>query len=170
MGLRGPPPKPTALKELEGNPGKRRLPSNEPKIEEAPLDVPPPAHLCDAGKMEWARLFPILQSCGLMTLGDLTAFAVYCSLYGRWHEAEEQLKVTAKILKTPNGSAQPNPWITISRQTAELMKGYLIEFGLTPASRARMGTPEPPGANSGASKSTPPAVGGKFAGLIGKPN
>lgn len=168
MGKRGPPPKPTALKELEGNPGKRPLPANEPKFTEAACDVPPPDFLSDEAKTEWRRMFPVLRSCGLVTLGDLPALAVYCSLYGRWREAEEQLQATPNLIKTPNGHLQPNPWITIARQTAELMKAYLIEFGLTPAARARMGAAEPPKASTTAPSMASP--GSKFAGLLGKAN
>jgi P27 family predicted phage terminase small subunit len=112
----------------------------------------------------------VLRNCGLLSVGDLPAFEVYCSLYARWVEAETQLlDKKLHLLKTPNGHVQPNPWITISRQTAEAMKAYLIEFGLTPASRARMGGAEPPPADQGEASQTP-SVGGKFAGLVGRPN
>ncbi|MGE0830214.1 MAG: phage terminase small subunit P27 family [Hyphomonadaceae bacterium] len=171
MGKRGPAPKPTALKELEGNPGQRRLNKNEPKFDQPPASSEPPAHLTEVAQAEWARLFPVLRCCGMLTLADLPALAVYCALYARWVEAETVLadpEKGAKLLKTPNGSVQPNPWITISRQTAELMKAYLIEFGMTPAARARMGSSgdPPPAQNPG--DAPQPAVGGKFAGLVGR--
>jgi phage terminase small subunit len=45
MGLRGPAPKPTAIKRLEGNPGKRKLNEMEPKMT---VGVPEcPDHLDD---------------------------------------------------------------------------------------------------------------------------
>lgn len=170
MGKRGPPPKPTALRELEGNPSNRPLPENEPKAPPAPKAAQPPKHLCKHSKAEWKRLYPILRACGLMSANDLTAFAVYCSLYGRWVKAEEELAKSTALLKTPNGHVQPNPWITIARQTAELMKAYLIEFGMTPAARSRIGNaiipPSPPPKQD---EPPPPSIdAGQFGGLIGK--
>lgn len=167
---RGPPPKPTALKELEGNPGNRQLPKNEPKIDKAPKTAQPPKHLSKDAKAEWRRLYPVLRACGLISIADLTAFGIYCQLYGRWVDAERQIGDTASLLKTPNGHVQSNPWITISRQTAELMKSYMIEFGMTPAARARIGSSlmDPPPAQSPGQPEPPPVEGGRFTGLIGK--
>jgi len=49
------------------------------------------------------------------------------------------------------------------------MKAYLIEFGLTPASRARIGSPDPRTPKpDGDGSDLPPGVGGKFQGLIGR--
>ena len=58
MGLSGPPPKPTALKRAEGNPGKRRLNDFEPQ----PLEIAPrcPPHLDELARQEWKRIVPIL--------------------------------------------------------------------------------------------------------------
>ena len=55
MGARGPAPEPTALKILAGNPGKRKLPENEPQPQGTPicpawLSPPtPPVDLLGAG-------------------------------------------------------------------------------------------------------------------------
>lgn len=133
----------------------------------------PPEHLSEHAKAEWRRLYGPLQRSGLLTFTDLSAFEAYCGVYGRWREAEEQLKNGPKLLKTPNGSVQPNPWLTVARQNAELMKGYLIEFGMTPAARARMATSAPPPQGDQPRGEAPkgpeqPAVAGKFHGLVGR--
>ena len=87
MATRGRKPKPTALKLLEGNPGKRPINENEP--------IPPkgtvkcPTWLEPEAKKEWKRLAPSLEAMGVLTQADLTAFAGYCQAYARWKEAEE---------------------------------------------------------------------------------
>jgi hypothetical protein len=48
MTFTGPPPKPTALKLLEGNPGRQKLPKNEPQPTELPTLDPPPKVSDDA--------------------------------------------------------------------------------------------------------------------------
>ena len=54
MGLRGPAPKPTAIKRLEGNPGKRKLNEAEPTLT---VGVPEcPDYLDEVAKREWGRL------------------------------------------------------------------------------------------------------------------
>jgi phage terminase small subunit len=54
MAGRGRPPKPTALKVLEGNPGKRPLNQNEPKPEKKAPNCP--SWLLPDAKKEWRRL------------------------------------------------------------------------------------------------------------------
>ncbi len=85
-GKQGRKPKPTNLKILHGNPGKRPLNLNEPK----PMKVVPtcPPHLMPDAKAEWERMSDKLYSLGLLTEIDGTAFAIYCQTYGRWIEAE----------------------------------------------------------------------------------
>jgi phage terminase small subunit len=66
--MRGRRPKPTALKEMLGNPGKRPLNRNEPK----PVQAMPtcPAHLSSTAKTERKRLAAQLHTLGILTQLD----------------------------------------------------------------------------------------------------
>ena len=71
--MAGRKPKPTSLKVLEGNPGKRQLNPNEPKPD---ASIPKcPAWLSKEAKREWKRLVPFLEQAGLLTQVDRAAFA-----------------------------------------------------------------------------------------------
>ena len=87
LAQRGRKPKPTAVKQLEGNPGKRQLNANEPK----PAARAPscPKWLEDDAKKEWRRLAKQMEQLGILTEVDMAAFAGYCQAYARWKEAEE---------------------------------------------------------------------------------
>ena len=58
----GPPPTPTNLKLLRGNPGKRKLNTNEP--DPAPAIPPCPGHLDKVAKKEWRRISKELLALG----------------------------------------------------------------------------------------------------------
>ena len=73
MATRGRKPTPTAIKMLEGNPGKRALNNNEPKpAKKAPRC---PSWLEDEAKKEWKRMGKILEQMGLLTDMDMAAGA-----------------------------------------------------------------------------------------------
>ena len=87
--MRGRKPKPTALKLLEGNPGRRPIRGGEPQ---PPRNQPTcPAHLSPTAKAEWKRLAQSLNKMGLLTQVDRAVFSAYCQAYGRWVEAERKL-------------------------------------------------------------------------------
>jgi P27 family predicted phage terminase small subunit len=134
--MRGRKPKPTALKVLEGNPGKRRYNAHEPKpVRGAPTC---PSHLSPTAKAEWKRLIEQLVSLGMMSALDRAAFAAYCQTYGRWVEAERRLAETPALIKLPSGYVQQNPWLAVSNKQFELMMKAMAELGLTPTSRSRV--------------------------------
>ena len=134
--MRGRKPKPTSLKVIEGNLGKRPINGREPKL---PSSRPScPAHLSATAKTEWKRLATLLTDVGILTQIDRTVLATYCQAYGRWVEAERKLAVTAPLLKTPAGYVQVSPWITISNKQVELMTRLMAELGLSPSARARL--------------------------------
>jgi P27 family predicted phage terminase small subunit len=136
--MRGRKPKPTVLKLLEGNPGHRLINRDEPKPH---LCIPTcPAHLSPTAKAEWKRLARQLHDIGILTALDRGALAAYCQAYGRWAEAEKNLKQTPALLKTPAGYAQPNPWLAIANKNLELMQKFIGELGLSPSSRSRVTT------------------------------
>ena len=66
-------PKPTALKKLEGNPGKRKLNTKEP----IPAKGMPncPEWLLPEAKKEWERLADLMNQIGVLTEVDMAAFA-----------------------------------------------------------------------------------------------
>ena len=134
--MRGRKPKPTALKLIEGNPGKRPINGHEPKPSAARPTCP--SHLSPTAKAEWKRLAGGLHRIGLLTQADRTALAAYCQAYGKWVEAEKRLAETPTLLKMPSGYIQLSPWVTISNKQMELMVKYMVELGLTPSSRSRM--------------------------------
>ena len=128
-------PKPTHLKLLQGNPGKRPLNANEPKPSaELP---PPPDHLSDLAKQEWQRMGEHLVKLGLLTMIDRSAFAAYCVVWTRWVEAEEALTKTGPVVKSPSGYPMLSPFYTVANQSLSQLRAYLTEFGMTPSSRSR---------------------------------
>jgi P27 family predicted phage terminase small subunit len=134
--MRGRTPKPTALRRLQGNPGKRAWNHDEPEPAKEMPDCPP--HLSDLAAAEWLRIAGPLQEMGVLTIVDRAALAAYCQAYGRWAEAEEKLKDTPVMLKAPSGYVQQNPWLSVANKQLEIMGRYMAELGITPASRSRV--------------------------------
>jgi P27 family predicted phage terminase small subunit len=134
----GPPPKPTALKRLAGNPGGKRLNDREP---EPRREMPRcPAWLVGEARREWRRMAKELYGLGLLTVVDRAALAAYCQCWARWVKAEGELgadKVTLTIT-TDKGNVIQNPLVGIANTSMDQMRRFLIEFGMTPASRSRV--------------------------------
>ena len=143
MAQRGRKPKPTALKVLEGNPGKRTLNVNEPKPEKKAPKCP--TWLEPEAKKEWRRMSRSLEAIGILTKVDAASFAGYCQAYARWKEAEEFLTKHGTIFKTPSGYIQQVPQVSIAQTYLKIMKDFCSEFGLTPASRTRINVGEKTG-------------------------
>lgn len=140
--MRGRKPVPTELKKLRGNPGKRALPANEPK----PRRVLPraPKHLSAVAKAEWQRLARELFELGLLTVVDRTALAAYCAAYARWVRAEEEMADGNLVGTNDKGVPIKSPWVTIANEALSQMKAFMVEFGMTPSSRARIKPAEKP--------------------------
>jgi P27 family predicted phage terminase small subunit len=137
-------PKPTALKLVTGNPGKRALNKREAKIDLA--QPTPPAFLNDDAKVEWGRVVGTLYKAGLMTEMDRGVLAAYCQAYGRWAQAERALARMADkdemnralMVKTTNGNAVQNPLVGIANKAKADMVRYALEFGMSPSSRSKV--------------------------------
>ncbi len=136
MGKRGPPPKPTRLRVLEGNPSKRALNDREP---EPPAGLPHcPKELDRAARAEWRRVGSALEEMGVVTQVDGAALAAYCALYSRWLEAESQIKKHGMVIRSPNGHLMQSPYLNIANKCLDKMRGFLQELGLTPSSRSQV--------------------------------
>ncbi len=136
MATRGRKPTPTAIKKLEGNPGKRPLNDKEPRPEhKAP---PCPKWLDKEAKKEWKRLASKMEMMGVLTEVDMAAFAGYCQSYARWRENEEFITNNGSLVRTPSGYWQQVPQVSMAQQYLKQMGRFAEQFGLTPASRSRI--------------------------------
>ncbi len=137
--MRGRRPKPSRMKVLTGNPGKRPLNPNEPQPEPAVPECPP--ELGAVAKQEWDRLAAELRSLRILTTLDRAALAAYCNAYGLWVEAIEAIQKYGTMVKSPSGYPIQSPYVSIANRQAEIMMRIASEFGFTPASRSRISTP-----------------------------
>ena len=134
--MAGRKPKPTALKILQGNPGKRPLNKNEPKPKN---EIPSPPFRLDSEAMEeWNRITPLLEEMGVLTTVDGSALAQYCEQHGIFIRAKRQLDTQPLVIVTATGHPMPNPLLSIKNKAQDQIRKYLIEFGLTPAARSKI--------------------------------
>lgn len=138
MAQRGRKPKPTTVKMLEGNPGKRNVNTSEPKPEKKAPRCP--GWLEEEAKKEWKRIAKQLEQLGILTEIDMAAFAGYCQAYARWKEAEEYISEHGAVMKAPSGYCQQVPQVSIAQTYLKIMNRFCEQFGLTPSARSRIVT------------------------------
>lgn len=154
--MAGRKPKPTNLKLLMGNPGKRPLPKNEPK----PIPLAPkcPTWLHKDAKKEWKRIAPQLERLGLLTRIDMAALAGYCESWAQYKIATEYLHQigttyiiwerdeNGNLMYDENGRkimrhTQQWPQVSIANKALANVRALCSEFGLTPSARGRIQVP-----------------------------
>lgn len=143
MGRRGPPPTPTALKVIRGNPGRRPINDREPQ----PPRLRPtcPEWLDREARAEWKRVVPLLDKIGLLTKVDRAALAIYCDLWSTYVSARANVEKFGQVFvqRGDDGSieAKESPYLKIADRAAQRIRSYCQEFGLTPSARGRMQVP-----------------------------
>ena len=143
MGRRGPPPQPTKLKLLRGNPGKRKLNAAEPEPELKAPDCP--KWLTKVAKEEWDRVIPELLRLQVISGLDRAALAGYCQSYANWRHAQGILKRFGMTFTTDKGYVGQRPEVAIAQRERQIMRQFQQELGLTPSSRSRVSTLNKPG-------------------------
>ena len=114
------PRKPTALRLLSGNPGKRPIPAAEPTFE--PCDTAMPDWLTGEAAALWDKLANALHSNGMLTHASKDNLAVYCDVLGSYIDKRRS-----------GGEAD----IKLLQQIRMMAR----EFGFTPSSQASVSTP-----------------------------
>ena len=140
MGLRGRTPKPSALMEAEGNPGKRKINRNEPDLGEGMPKCP--GYLDEEAKLQWRQLAPILHRARLLKEGHYIALGNLCQSYSTMKKAQAMLDKSGLIIKTRSGYVQQSPLISIITTNLEIVTKLSREFGLTPSSSRSLVVPE----------------------------
>jgi P27 family predicted phage terminase small subunit len=134
--MAGRKPKPTAIKKLAGNPGKRKLNELEPKP--GPTKAPMPRGVLPKhGQKLWRSLAPKLIKLGVLSEVDLPAFEMMCLHYALARMAMEEVEEIGLTIEE-EGKTKKNPAMQAFRENAAAYKQLLVEFGLTPSSRSRI--------------------------------
>jgi P27 family predicted phage terminase small subunit len=141
MGRRGPPPQPTALRILRGNPGNRPLNDDEPQ---SPCDaIDPPPYLQGLSLEKWHDVVKKLSDMSLMTNADVDVVARYCVLFERYQKYLDQVRrgLDVIVMRDESGRVrymQVAPASSILAKLEEQMLRIEREFGFTPASRSEI--------------------------------
>ena len=131
-------PKPTTLKLIEGNPGKRPLPENEPtpypKAPKCPDDI-------DSGAQDvWKRLGPKLERLGLLTETDGDLFSMLCQIRSRLVWIHNEINSGCKLVVPDSDEIEDDVkkrsfLLKEERLYSALLRQYATEFGLSPRGR-----------------------------------
>lgn len=74
-----------------------------------------------------------------MTSVDRAALSAYCAAWSRWISAEENVQRFGAVIRSPKtGFPIQNPHVGVANTALQIMHRFLIEFGMTPSSRARL--------------------------------
>lgn len=93
MGLRGPPPKPSSERELEGNRGKRGGPiAEDPEVELLTRAPQAPPHLSDIAQQAWRVLASELVRRQLLARQDLFVLEQFCETYAVWRDCLRDMR------------------------------------------------------------------------------
>ncbi len=134
---RGRKPKPTAKKQLAGNPGKRGLNTAEPQFSRI-TNVDPPEWLSERAAVVWRMLVPELLRENVLALTDLHNVEAFCTAYSNWRLAQDSVEEFGIVVQSSQGSPIKNPALTAANESMRQMVTFGSMLGLDPASRTRI--------------------------------
>jgi len=152
MTIKGPSPKPTKLRKLEGVPGKSR-----PLNEREPQPTGPlvkPEFVTGEAAIEWDRTVGAMPD-GLYTAADAPVLAVYCVAWVLFRNALAQVAREGMTATGSMGQKISHPSLATIAKQSEIILRASDRLGMSPSARTRLEMPDGAGAGS------------KFGGLLG---
>ena len=140
MGTRGPAPRPKAINDLLGDPSNRRGEKvKEPTAKKGWPKCNKSIQNDPVAYEEWQQLCEDLDGMGLLSSIDRIALELLVKAYSRYRENEDKVIQYGEIIVSKKTNyPSPSPYALARDRAAEQLKKLLIEFGLTPAARARL--------------------------------
>lgn len=133
MGRRGPAPRPTALKLIEGE-RESRINREEPLAREEPPEAP--EELAPEVREVWDYTLAELTVMGLAKAADRDALVCFCEAVVNHRKASALLARSPVLVKGLHGNLVRNPALAVQRDSAQLIRAFAQEFGLTPSARS----------------------------------
>lgn len=135
MGLRGPRPKPTTLKLLQGT-KPSRVNQDEPRPEtgkpECPDDASPEV------RKIWDYTLKQLIAMDIATPADRDALRCFCEAVVTHRKASKLLAQSPILVRGISGTLIRNPALVIQRDSALIIRQFAHEFGFTPSARSEI--------------------------------
>lgn len=135
--MRGRKPKPTHLRLLEGNAGKRGINKTEPKPSGALVE--PPGDLPAAAAPFWNQAIADAPG-GLLRRLDLRVLAIWSIAAWLHSEAARVVATSSTFVQSKEGTIYQHPALAVLNKQAHIMLKAAAEMGFTPSSRSRVST------------------------------
>lgn len=137
--MRGRRPKPDALHQLAGYPGKRKpRPGTVAKAPKGRASMPSVVKSDQIAAAEWRRLAPQLELLGLVDSSNQQLFAGYCLSWSLFVRAKGEIQRDGFTYRTTSGQIKKHPAFEAMRAAGSEMRKFAIEHGISPASRGRV--------------------------------
>ena len=162
MNKRGPKPKPTALRVLEGNPGRREINADEPTCD-MPAEKPSAVAMDALASAEFDRVMAAMPA-GIYTALDATTLAQHALAWSMLVKAQKSIDEDGVLIESEKYDKEGNlvavfkvinPATKIWKAAAATLIQTSDRLGLSPGVRSRLKVP-----------SRKEAEGSKFAKLI----
>lgn len=156
--MSGPPRTPSHLRLVRGNPSKRPISETEPKPEKR---VPPtPKHFNKQERYWFKVLGERLHALGLISVLDGMALELLVGAYIEWRHHRDVLDREGETYKTVSADGntliRPHPQVAMMVDAWKRVCRMQAEFGMTPASRSKVG-----GSGEGAGNPLAEILGGR---------
>lgn len=108
------------------------------------VDVPkgrptPPEELAGEALAEWNRMVARLELANTLSLVDDAVLYRYCQLHARADRLERQVaQLPSAFILDHMGNEKVHPGFAQLRSYDLALRGYLVEFGMTPSARTRV--------------------------------
>lgn len=136
MGRRGRPPKPTALRIIEGDRHTERFNHHEPIPRPARPECPD--EVSDPVREIWDYTVGELDAMGIAHACDRDTLLCYCEAVVAHRRASAIVAKSGVVMKGLHGGVVRNPALIVQRDSAALIRAFAQEFGLTPSARTRI--------------------------------
>lgn len=150
MGLRGSAPQPTALRKLNGNPGKRPFNPNEPKVRLVDK-LDPPADFSERKKHVWFEVTRELAAMRGLSPADYQMLVLYVDTLAECQRLIQKINsfddsvipVMSPTKVDKNGDPliigmKTLPYTQQLKAQKELALRFAMHFGMTPSARSKI--------------------------------
>lgn len=132
----GYPKKPTALRLLQGNPGKRAINKDEPQPQNDLGEAP--EELSEGAKKVWSYVLDESPP-GVVKSTDAAELVLFCVAFDIYLQAYEQVKQGDIVVMTGKDmNPVINPYLKIMQSQVEIISKCGNNLGLNPVSRSKI--------------------------------